>query len=247
MTKTAIFGGTTEGRLISAMLSDSGYESVLFVATDLGKDIAREKDSRLKIHTGRLDEKNMEAVLSDGKFNLVIDATHPYALEVTENIKKVCNRLDLMLLRLIREDDFFDDVTYVEKTEDILNLKFEGNVLFTTGSKETEKLKKLEKDNHFFIRILPTPYSIKAARQQGFLDENIITGQGPFSLSDNIKLIKDKNIKYLITKDSGKTGGLDEKIQAARECGIEAIIIKRPRENGLTLAQLSELIERRAL
>ena len=244
MIKAAVFGGTTEGRLIAGLLSQCGYEAVLFVATELGEDIAKEKEKDLKIHTGRLNENEIEKVLINENFGLVIDSTHPYAVEVTENIKKACQNLNIRLLRLIREDEFFSDVTYVDKTEDLLDMEFKGNILFTTGSKETGKLKSLKKDIHHFIRVLPTEASVNMAKEQGFLRENIITGQGPFSLEDNVKLIKEKNIKYLITKDSGKTGGLDEKIQAARECNIKAVIIKKPKEDGLTLKEMSELIKK---
>lgn len=244
MIKTAVFGGTTEGRLISSLLSDCRYEAVLFVATELGEDIAKEKESGLKIHTGRLNEDEIEKVLINEKFDLVIDATHPYAVEVTDNIKRACQNLNIRLLRLIRENEFFPGVVYVDKTEDLLNMEFKGNILFTTGSKETGKLKSLKKDKHHFIRVLPTETSINTAKEQGFLRENIITGQGPFSLEDNVKLIREKNIEYLITKDSGKTGGLDEKIEAAKECNIKAVIIKRPKEDGMTFSEMAELIKK---
>ena len=244
MIKTAVFGGTTEGRLIAELLFEKGCEVCLFVATDLGEDIAREKGAKFNIHMGRLDQEAIEAVLLKERFDVVIDSTHPYAVEVTKNIKRACQNLNVRLLRLIREDEFFSYALYADKIEDLLNFDFKGNVLFTTGSKETGKLKTLEKDEGKFIRVLPTEASVKAAKEQGFLESNIITGKGPFSVEENVSLIKKHDIHYLISKDSGKTGGLEEKVKACEICKIEIIIIKRPPEEGMTFSQMKDAVEK---
>lgn len=65
----------------------------------------------------------------------------------------------------------------------------------------------------------------------GILAKNIIAIQGPFSKEFNSAIIKNYNIKYLITKESGTTGGELEKLQSAKENNITTLVLKRPSVN----------------
>ena len=94
MYKAVVFAGTTEGCEISIFLAGHKVKVLACVATEYGSKSLTENEY-LKIHAGRLDEKEMEELLRKAAPCLVLDATHPYAAEVTENIKKACVNVGL--------------------------------------------------------------------------------------------------------------------------------------------------------
>ena len=98
--------------------------------------------------------------------------------------------------------------------------------------------------NNLFVRILPTTTSIQSAEELGYLPKNIIAMQGPFSKNMNIAMLKDLKIDYLITKESGETGGELQKVEACQECGVKILAIKRPVLNyGISFHAIEELIK----
>ena len=123
--------------------------------------------------------------------------------------------------------------------------KFENkNVLSTLGSNTLAEIKEIREKNNLFVRILPTTTSIQSAEELGYLPKNIIAMQGPFSKNMNIAMLKDFKIDYLITKESGETGGELQKVEACQECGVKILAIKRPVLNyGIFFHTIEELIE----
>ena len=81
MRRLLLFGGTTEGRELALAAANLGWQVTLCVATDYGAECVPEADG-IAIHTGRLDEAAMEALMRDG-FTVAVDATHPYAVAVS--------------------------------------------------------------------------------------------------------------------------------------------------------------------
>ena len=102
-----------------------------------------------------------------------------------------------------------------------------NRILLTTGFSAAEKFVKLKDEKEIFIRILPMPEHIEQCVSMGIKPSNILALQGPFSLELNTAIYNQYKIDVVITKDSGKTGGVPEKIQSAREAGIDIVIIKR--------------------
>ena len=89
MKKILILAGTTEGRMLSEKLEEAGINHIVSVASEYGETMMGEAELRT-VRTGKLDENAMalylkEAGFSEGDF--LVDATHPYAKEVTENAK----------------------------------------------------------------------------------------------------------------------------------------------------------------
>ena len=86
-----IFAGTTEGRILAEYASAHSIRCFVSVATDYGKSLLEKLDN-ITVLTGRMDEKAMEHFIEEKDIRLVIDATHPFAREVTENIKEACEK-----------------------------------------------------------------------------------------------------------------------------------------------------------
>ena len=248
--RIAVFSGTSDGRtiatMIAAFLRKNGLENDFsvdeYVATDYGRDLA-DSDPGVTVKGGRLSADDMKKEF-DGAF-LVIDATHPYAVEVTKNIKQACEDTGVRYLRLMREETLSGDrVVMVADTDACAEyLKGrEGNVLLTTGSKELMKYKDSGTER-LYARVLPLESSITSARDAGIPVKNIIGMQGPFTDDFNRALIRFYDIDIMVTKDSGTEGGFDDKIRAARECGVECVVIRRPDDAGYSLEKVYEMTE----
>ena len=91
-----IFAGTTEGRTLAEYASAHSVRCFVSVATDYGKSLIEHLED-ITILTGRMDEKEMEHFIEENDIRLVIDATHPFAREVTENIRSACEKARIRL------------------------------------------------------------------------------------------------------------------------------------------------------
>ena len=102
MKEILIFAGTTEGRKLSESLAVSGINHTLCVATEYGEIVLKENPF-MTVHCGRMDEEQIREFIQNGKFEAVVDATHPYANIVTSNIKSAMEEMNITYLRLKRE------------------------------------------------------------------------------------------------------------------------------------------------
>ena len=235
-----IFGGTTEGRLLSEVLSRNNIMTDLFIATEYGQQFVSKLEN-VNVHQNRLDEKQMIELFLDKKYDFVVDATHPFAKIVTENIVKATDYCDIEYLRIVRESVENMKCKYFETVEECvlyLNDK-KGNILLTTGSKDLDKFVKLNNyEERVFVRILPMESSLKRSIELGFSNKNIICMQGPFSEELNTAIINTIDAKYLVTKESSNSGGFREKAESCIKTGAECLVIRKPDESGLTLDEI---------
>lgn len=239
MKRILIFSGTTEGRRLAEHLKGSRAEVFVSVATEYGKECMEENENT-RILSGRMDESEMEAFLVQMRMDLVVDATHPFAVEVTRNIRQACANTGTEYVRCLREAEkgvnmdgavcvssVPEAVRYLERTE--------GKILIATGSKELKEYTKME---HYrercYARVLSTLVSVEESIGLGFEGKHLIAMQGPFSKEMNLALLHQTDAKYFVTKESGKTGGFSEKAEAAREAGAVLVVVGRPEESGKT-------------
>lgn len=238
MTPILIFSGTTEGRTLAEILQDSQIPCKVCVATDYGGEVMSPGDD-ITLHTGRLNRAQMFTLMTTESFLAVVDATHPFATEVSENIRESAAKARLPYLRLQRETGGILDgekILRVKNQQQCAELLsgIEGNIFLTTGSKELPLYcRNRELRERLIVRVLPGEESLRICREQGLTGKQIIAMQGPFSKELNAALLKQFHISCLVTKDSGKTGGCPEKIAAAAERNIPVILIENP-EGGRT-------------
>lgn len=248
MCKVIVFAGTTEGREIAEFLDRKGIPAHICVATEYGEQLLQ-GGQNLEISHERLSAEEMELLIKEKKCEMVIDATHPYAAEVTINIKKACEAAEVSYIRVLRENQEnrnSGDCLYADSVEDAVALleHTKGNILATTGSKEADKYTALtDYENRVFLRVLSLPDVVKQCKDLGFQGKNLICMQGPFSEELNIAMLRQWNCKYLVTKMSGATGGFQEKIDAARTCGCIPVIIGRPlKESGMSVNECKRVL-----
>ena len=229
-----IFAGTTEGRTISEYLASCKVPVTACVATEYGETLLTENEY-LKVHAGRMDQEEIAAFIREKGAELVIDATHPYAAVVSENVAAACEQEQVDYVRLIRGSsaESVDQAVLVGSVDEAVEYlkKTEGNILATTGSKELFKYTQIPGfEKRVFARVLSTGEVAAACEKLGFVGKNLICMQGPFSEELNIAMLHQFDCKYLVTKETGKAGGFEEKLHAAKAAGATLVLVGRPPE-----------------
>lgn len=249
MYKICVFAGTAEGRELVEFLSTQDLLLTACVATEYGETLLREAEN-LTISRKRLTEGEMEELFRKAQFDLVVDATHPYATAVTENICAACAATKTEYLRLSRNGEAVpEDAVFAEDISAAVHYlnSTEGNILLTTGSKELSQYVQIRDfETRVYARVLPMEESLQLCQKAGLHQSHILAMQGPFSVEMNIAMLKSVGAKFLVTKDSGSRGGFDEKIAAAREIGAKLVVIGRPpQKEGLSFEAVIDLLCRR--
>lgn len=244
--KIVIFSGTSEGHALCRFLSLHGVAADVHVATEYGEQVL-EPMTGISVHIGRLNAQEMAEAVATGA--LVIDATHPYAEQVTRNLRAACKTAGAEYHRLTRPPVKGAGVITVPNTAaavEWLNAH-PGRVLLTTGSKELDDYTAVAQyQKRIFPRVLPTVSVLEKCEALGFPGANIIAMQGPFSHEMNVALLERIGAEILVTKDTGKSGGFAEKLSAACETGAQVLVIARPtEETGRTLAEMQAYLTHR--
>lgn len=126
------------------------------------------------IYTGRLTEEEMKEFMQKGDYAAIVDATHPYAVVVSSNIRQASAQAGLPYYRLRRTlqsagDD--SDVIYVKSQQECVRAleQTSGNILLTTGSKELHCYCENEAlRERLFVRVLPGTESIEICHKTAF-------------------------------------------------------------------------------
>ena len=241
MSKICIFGGTTEGRKLAEFLSGQPCDVMVCVATDYGQTLLPEAE-HVSVSARRLPVGEIVSLLTEHRFDLVIDATHPYAQSITKSIARACRETGTPRWRLLRgASGVSPEHTYVETVSDAAAFLSgtEGNILLTTGSKELAGFSQLPGfSERVWARVLPLQSSLDACAQAGLPASHIFAMQGPFSEAMNTAMLRTIGAQYLVTKDGGAPGGFEEKESAAKSAGARLVVIGRPpEEEGLSLSK----------
>ena len=241
--RVVIFSGTTEGRKLSGMLDGVGIPHTVCVATQYGSEVMPQS-SYARLRVGRMDAAEMEEFLANEDFgagDVIADATHPYAKEVSANIKMAADKRSCRLIRVLRSKKngslcgAGEDMRFYDSIEQFADYadKCDGNILLTTGSGTLEKYcKNVSRDTlkKTYVRVLPATESIRICEDLGIEKSRIIAMQGPFSAEMNRAMLAQYNIRHMLTKDSGAAGGFDEKISAASQLCVKVHVISRPED-----------------
>lgn len=248
MKKILIFAGTTEGRRLSERLCEAEVEHTVCVATEYGEIVLNE-NPYLTILQGRLSEEEMEKLLQEGMYQVVVDATHPYAGLVTENIRQAAEKCDVMYVRLQRDIQMCEDgeVRFFQSHEACAEAlqDIQGNILLTTGSKALEiYCKEAQLRERLYVRVLPSVESLAVCEKHSIRGRQILAMQGPFTEAMNEACIRQFDISCLVTKKSGLTGGYPQKIKAAAQCRIPVFVIGAEEETeGESFQKICERLE----
>lgn len=241
--------GTSDAKELAKEIMKAGYRLLVSVVTE---NAAHElKESGIPVQTGRLSEDAMAGLIVTKGVQAVVDASHPFAEEASINAKKAAEKAGVAYIRYERESQTFqyEKMMMAESYEAAAEMAAEkmGIILLTTGSKTlqifTEKLLG-NPDIRLLARMLPRKDNLEKCEQLGFPQKNIIAIQGPFTKEFDKALYQQFGVTLVITKESGKAGSVEQKVEAAKELGIEIIMIGRPKlYYGTVYSDFSEVIQ----
>ncbi|MEW8955081.1 cobalt-precorrin-6A reductase [Clostridium sp.] len=224
--------GTSEGREFLSLANKYTDRIVVSTATSYGGDLLKE----YKIHylnTEPLDIEGLKSLITRFNIKALVDASHPYAKEVSKNAREACSDVNIQYVRYERpgvlkgiEDRRIIRVRSYEELESILN-RIDGNILNTTGSRNIKKIMSLNIKNRIIHRVLPSKEVMDELLFSGIRPEDIVAIKGPIGYSLNKAFIEEYNAKAIITKDSGVQGGALEKVKSALDSNVDVIIIER--------------------
>ena len=243
MKRILIFSGTTEGRELAEWLGSEGIMVHVRVATEYGA-VVMEPSANIDVRVGSCGGADGIAdVIRDLDISIVVDATHPYALNITKHIVEACGRTGAEYIRLKRPDSEEDTegvIRFDSLEEAVEYLKgTEGRILASTGSNELSMYTRIpDYTERVVARVLSTAESVQKCAALGFEGRNLICAQGPFSEEMNTAMLRQVGASFMVTKDSGDAGGFSEKVRAARKAGATLVVINRPEDAGLDFRQV---------
>ena len=221
-------GGTKDSRIIAEKLLKDKHRVIVTTATEYGGKLISHLD--LEVRVTRLDLEGLENLANEMNVSQIVDATHPYAIEISENLLKLSEimglpyyRYERSMLKYKKENSFYDLEELINFLEEV-----KGNILLTLGSNNIHRFKDLKNKKSIYIRVLPTEYALKKCEDAGFRPSQILGLQGPFNTIFNEAIYVNYDIKYVVTKESGATGGELEKVEAAKNLGVNVVVLKRP-------------------
>ncbi|MEO2117506.1 MAG: precorrin-6A reductase, partial [Methanocaldococcus sp.] len=225
-----LMGGTKDSIEIGKKLRNLGDLFILYTSTtDYGGKLGEEFAN--KVITKPLDKNELEEVIRKYNINILVDATHPFAVNASKNAIEVCKELNIKYIRFERKEEKIKhpNVVYVKDFEEAAKLAKKSNKVFhMAGIKNLKTVVDIVGKDKVIARVLPISVSeaLKILPQK-----NIVAMYGTFSKELNKYLIKDYGCDAIITKDSGESGGFKEKVYGALEVGAKVIVVERPKLN----------------
>ena len=219
-----IFGGTTEGRRAAQILEEAG-KPFWYSTRSNGQDLEIVHGIRV---TGGMNPDEMADFCRKNAIRLIVDAAHPFATELHHNISETAQNLNLQVIRYERQyEPHTEDICWCRDYETaILQLKEHGihRLLSLTGVQTINRLSGYWKENECWFRILDRDTSREMAIREGFPEDHLVY----YEHEDTASLIARLKPQAILTKESGKSGGFPEKIEAARKSGTPVFVVERP-------------------
>lgn len=231
--KIFLIAGTEDGRQLAEFLLRHGHLITASVVSEYGRKILQQYEGII-ISEKKLDEDELEENLR-GNFDILVDASHPYAVNISQNAIAACQRAEIPYIRFERAEVEVDDknIFKVDSYEAaaVKAAELGKNIFITTGSRNLKKFIDADalKDCNLSVRILPTAEVLRECESYGLTPKQIIAMQGPFSTELNVETFKHCRADVIITKNSGKVGGADTKIEAAKILNLPVVMIDRPK------------------
>jgi len=230
--KIFLIAGTQDGRKLAEFLSGKNFDVTASVVSDYGRKLL-ETCAGVKINDKPLDCDELEKILRTEKFNCLVDASHPYAKNISANAIDAAKSAQVTYIRYERAEVAFayEKIFHVDSYEAAaLKARELGkNIYLTTGSRSLKVFVDMLKDCNVTARILPTAEVLTQCEELGLTPKQIVAIQGPFSTELNVELFKHASAQVIVTKDGGQIGGADTKLEAAKILGLPVVMIDRPK------------------
>lgn len=228
-----LIGGTTESAELAKAIASLGLPCIVTVTTAAAEALYP-KMPTIRVWVGRLDASQLKQFLQDQRIAAILDASHPYAVEISRMAIKAATDQQIPYLRFERlAVDMQADTSpaiSLDSFETLLtgDYLYQQRVLLTVGYKALALFRSWQDRSTLFARILPAITSLEAAIAAGFTSDRIIALRPPVTAELEKALWRHWDISLVVTKASGVAGGEDIKRTVAAELGIPRVVIARP-------------------
>jgi precorrin-6x reductase len=236
--RVLLLSGTSEGPPLARALLEAGFTVRATVTraeacASLFRSSERERRDNLTVEARGFTEGGLSDFLACGGADAVLDATHPFAVRITRTAHAVCRRLGVPFVRYERPDweppaETRQVGSFAEAAALLPSLG--TRALLTIGAKQLKHFIPLQNCLVLIARILPCVESLQQALAAGFTPDRLLCLRPPFSQEFNRAVLREYRAEVLVTKASGREGGVVEKVLAARELGLEVLMIRRPEQ-----------------
>ena len=220
-----VFGGTTEGRVAAKVLDESGATYWYSTRGDL-QEIQLAHGHHV---TGAMEVPEMVTFCHEHEIRLIVDAAHPFAVNLHRNIVDLAGQIEVPIIRYDRIYPPHDkDIVWCQDYDDAINqLKAHGinRLLALTGVSTISRLQPYWQEHECWFRILNRDESLAGAQKAGFSTDHLVY----YEKDDTTSLIERLQPQAIITKESGTSGRFNEKVTAARQAGIKIFVVERPK------------------
>jgi precorrin-6A/cobalt-precorrin-6A reductase len=236
--KVFLLGGTKDSiNIIQHIKENYDYYILTTTTTEYGAKLAKEGGSDDTIARPLLKDEIKEILVNED-FDLLIDATHPFAEHITQTSASLARELDMPYIRFERPTTNLEgidtsNIHYVKSFDEAGKLISEefnkGNILHFAGANTMADILNHVSVDRFYPRILKVECSIRKCESLNVDPDHIIPVTGAATVEENLELIEKYDASVMITKESGEVGGVIEKIQAANERNVAIVMIQRPK------------------
>ncbi|MDA8441013.1 MAG: precorrin-6A reductase [Peptococcaceae bacterium] len=226
-----VLAGTADGRKMAELIQAEGFSVLVSTATPYGGSLAQ----TMPVRTGGLDQTGFCALLRERPIKLLVDASHPFAANVSRTAMAACREVGIPYLRYERPSSAIPDSPLIHRVysyEDAATAvkDLDKCIFLAIGANNLHLFTAVIRPNgpKIIARVLPEPRVIDKCIELGLKPADIVAMQGPFGLELNMSMFRHFKSDVLITKESGQQGGTDAKIAAALACDMQVIVVERP-------------------
>lgn len=244
-----VAAGTQDGRELAGFLLEKGQRVTASVVSRYGEELLSRYPG-ICINDRPLDEAALADYCRAHGIAVFVDASHPYAANISANAMNACRACGIPYIRYERQSAplAYTKAHYVADYEEAAKVaaSLGKHVFLTTGSHNLKAFTEAPalQDCVLTARVLPDPKVVEECTALGLRPSQIVALQGPFSEVLNEELYKKYEADVVVTKNGGMVGGADTKFAAAMKLGLPLVIIERPRIAYDNMAQtFAEVLE----
>jgi len=223
MPRVLLLGGTTEAARMARALADAGVEAVYSYAGRTEAPVAQPLPVRIGGFGG---VEGLADWLRDERISHMIDATHPFAAQMSRNAVEACAIAEVKLIALEREPwqaaegDHWTHVPDLEAA--VAALGDAPRRVFLAIGRQNLAVFAVAPQHHYLLRLVDAPSEpLPLPRAEA------VIARGPFDLEGDRSLLQTHRIEVIVAKNAGGAGA-EAKLIAARELGLPVVLIDRP-------------------
>jgi precorrin-6A/cobalt-precorrin-6A reductase len=227
-----LLGGTGESARIAEAIRDAGLSVLVSMATEI--PLALPSGPGIESRRGRLNLEQLVRLIEEIEITALVDAAHPFAAEAHKTAMQAAQRTNIPYLHWLRDESDLSGYSNLHMAADHqsaaqMAATLRRPILLTIGSRNLLPYVHAARGAALpvYARVLPCQESEESCRLAGLDKSKVIAARGPFAVEDTLVLLRGLEIGTLVTKESGRVGGVAEKLEAATRAKCNVVIVQR--------------------